>query len=212
MYLTQFYFYCARIQTLDFAHNRRDSIIELYLQWGLPDLCNSSAVRTSEPRSMCNQWKHFSVSFPMCAHVCSSLPLSTAHQFMPSASLLDCHNFLRPLHCFLQPIFLIAAKIIILNYNPNDIIPLLKSFSLFPICTKARCIMFKIALAAPHKITLVLHPGLLISLFTFLMSYVSPENNRLLPGAALVWIVCLHRQRTSPWLHVVCFWSSRLLL
>lgn len=76
MYLTQFYFYCARIQTLDFAHSRRDSLIELYLQRGLPDLCNSSAVRTSEPWSICSQWRLFIVSFPMCVHVCSSLPLS----------------------------------------------------------------------------------------------------------------------------------------
>lgn len=63
--------------------------------------------------------------------------------------------------------------------------------------------MFKIALTAPHKTTLLLHPGLLTSLFTFFMYCVSPDNNRLLPGAALVWIVCLHRYRTCAWLLVL---------
>lgn len=63
--------------------------------------------------------------------------------------------------------------------------------------------MFKIALMAPHKTTLLLHPGLLTSLFTFFMYCVSPDNNRLLPGAALVWIVCLHRYRTCAWLVVL---------
>lgn len=43
--------------------------------------------------------------------------------------------------------------------------------------------MFKIALTAPHKTTLLLHPGLLTSLFTFFMYCVSPDNNRLLPGS-----------------------------
>lgn len=148
IFFTHFYFCGAGIQTLGLAQSRQ----ELY-QWVLYEgfhLGNSSALRTSEHCSISNQWRPSRVDFP-CVPMCVPLflSISTAHQLIQSASLLGYCNSLLSLHCFHQTILLIAAKIITLNYNSDDVIPLPKSFSTVPYLHQDRCIMFKIALMAP---------------------------------------------------------------